>query len=107
MFLCSFRLDIQGSAAGDITAGAVNVSLKAQLKTLATQCSDLSDVAINYYATELPDRLPTTLDSLVQLIEQFPSRLKNINDGKGIPIQVTVSFNTTLLESAPDIFIKN
>ena len=91
-----FRLDIQGSAAGEISAGAVNVGLKAQLQRLTTQCSDISDIAIKYYATELPDKLPTTLDSLVQLIEQFPSRLTNINNGKGIPIQVTV-FNTTTI----------
>ena len=31
------------------------------------------------------------MEDLVLLIEKFPSRLKNLNDGKGIPISVRFS----------------
>lgn len=68
--------------------GVVDAGLKAQLNMLSTECNDLSDMTIEYYATDLPDKLPTTLAGLVKLIEDFPSRLKNINDGDGIPVQV-------------------
>ena len=83
------RLNIKGSAEGEVTAGPVNVSLKAQLKNLATQCSELSDVAITYYATELPTECATNLDDLVELIEQFPSRLAKSTNPQGIPLKVT------------------
>ena len=83
------RLNIKGSAEGAVTAGPVNVSLKAQLKNLATQCSELSDVAITYYATELPTECATNLDDLVELIEQFPSRLAKSTNPQGIPLKVT------------------
>ena len=68
-----------------------NVGLKAELVKLTSQCKDTADISIKYYATELPDKLPTTLNDLVELIETFPSRLKDINDGKGIPLQVILS----------------
>ena len=74
--------------------GAVDVGLKASLNKLSAECNDVSDISIKYYATDLPGKLPTTLEGLVSLIEEFPSRLKGINDGKGIPMQVRFSSAT-------------
>ena len=71
-----------------VNAKAVDVSLKAQLEKLTTECSGLSDISIKYYSTDLPFKAPTNLDELVKLIEGFPSRLEKINEGKGIPLQV-------------------
>lgn len=96
-FLLLFRrLDIQGSAQGEVKAGAVDVQLSAQLKSLATQCSSLSDIAIKYYATELPPKVDTSLDGLVKLIEEFPLRLAKSDHPEGVPLKVTVIPNNQL-----------
>ncbi|KAL9985832.1 hypothetical protein ACROYT_G008280 [Oculina patagonica] len=78
---------ITGNVDGQLNLQGVDAGLKASLDKLSSECSDVSDISIKYYATDLPDKLPTTLEGLVTLIETFPSRLKNINDGKGIPMQ--------------------
>ena len=85
------REQIKGDAEGQLNIGAVNAGLKASLDKLSAECNDVSDIAIKYYATDLPDKLPTTVEDLVLLIEKFPSRLKNLNDGKEIPISVRFS----------------
>ena len=84
-----YRNQIKGKAEGKLSVGgAAKVGLKAALDKLSIECNDVSDISIRYYATDLPDQLPTAMDELVSLIEDFPSRLKSINDGKGIPMQV-------------------
>ena len=90
MTVSLYRENIQGEAEGKLQMGIVDAGLKAQLNMLSTACKDLSDMTIKYYATDLPDKLPTTLAGLVKLIEDFPSRLKNINDGDGIPVKVRI-----------------
>ena len=85
------REQIKGNATGKLNVGAVNAGLKASLDKLSAECNDISDIAINYYATDLPDKLPTTMEDLVSVIENFPSRLKKLNDGKGIPMKVRFS----------------
>ena len=79
---------IKGNAEGELNVGAVNAGLKASLNKLSAECNDVSDIAIKYYATDLPDKLPTTMEDLISVIEDFPSRLKKFNDGKGIPMKV-------------------
>ncbi|XP_074611612.1 uncharacterized protein LOC141866092 isoform X3 [Acropora palmata] len=94
----SETLDIQGSASGVVNAKAVDVSLKAQLQKLTTECSALSDISIKYYSTDLPSKAPTNLNELVKLIEGFPSRLEKINEGKGIPLQFELQPISTALQ---------
>ena len=89
LFIYLYRNQIKGSAEGKLdVGGSADVGLKAALDKLSAECNNVSDISIRYYATELPDKLPTTMDELVSLIQDFPSRLKSINDGKGIPLQV-------------------
>ena len=90
-FIFISREQIIGNAEGELNVGAVNARLKASLDKLSAECNDISDIAINYYATDLPDKLPTTMEDLVSVIENFPSRLKKLNDGKGIPMKVRFS----------------
>ncbi|KAL9985830.1 hypothetical protein ACROYT_G008278 [Oculina patagonica] len=78
---------ITANVDGQLNLQGVDAGLKASLDKLSSECSDVSDISIKYYATDLPDKLPTTLEGLVTLIETFPSRLKKINDGRGIPMQ--------------------
>lgn len=68
------------------------MGLKAALEKLSTECAKGSDLEVNYYSTGLPDKLPIDIEGLTKLIEDFPSRMKDINDGKGIPVTVRIFF---------------
>lgn len=68
------------------------MGLKAELQKLSTECAKGSDLEVNYYSTGLPDKLPIDIEGLTKLIEDFPSRMKDINDGKGIPVTVRIFF---------------
>ena len=60
------------------------------MNSLTSDCNSASDLQVDYYDTGLPDKLPTDLGELTRMIEEFPSRLKDINDGKGVPITVII-----------------
>ena len=86
------REDIKGKAEGQLNVAAVNVGLKAELQKLSTECANGLDLEVNYYSTGLPDKLPINIEGLTELIENFPSRMKDINGGKGIPVTVRILF---------------
>ena len=89
LFIYLYRNQIKGKVEGNLdVVGGANLGLKAALDKLSKECNNVTDISIRYYATDLPDRLPTTIDELLSLIENFPSRLKSINDGRGIPVEV-------------------
>ena len=89
LFIYLYRNQIKGKVEGNLDVlGGANLGLKAALDKLSNECNDVTDISIKYYATDLPERLPTTISGLLSLIENFPSRLKSINDGRGIPVQV-------------------
>ena len=50
------------------------MQLKAQLQSLATKCSSLSDIAIKYYATELPPKVDASLKGMVERYGMRSSR---------------------------------
>ena len=83
------RLKVTGKADGglDILRG-VTAGLEAHLKKLTSAGVKESDLSIEYYATDLPDKNPTNVEDFVKLIQEFPSRLKTINNGLGVPIKV-------------------
>ena len=62
-------------------------------------------IAIKNNAIDLSDKLPTTMEDLVLLIERFPSRLKNLNDGKGIPISVRFSPDMYIIFASSSVYI--
>ena len=82
-------MKLNGKSEGglDIVRG-VTAGLEAQLKKLTSDGDKESGLSIEYYATDLPDKNPTNVKDLVKLIQEFPSRLKTINDGLGVPIEV-------------------
>ena len=83
------RLKLNGKADGGLDIlGGVTAGLEAQLKKLTSDGDKESDLSIEYYATDLPDKNPTNVEDLVKLIQEFPSRLKTINNGLGVPIKV-------------------
>ena len=86
------RMDINGRAEGQLNVTAVNVGLKAELQKLSTECAKETDLEVNYYSTGLPDKLPINIEELTELIENFPSSMKDINAGKGVPVTVRILF---------------
>ena len=52
---------------------------------------------MNYYSTGLPDKIPIDIEGLTELIENFPARMKGINDGKGIPVTVRILVVSTFV----------
>lgn len=64
--------------------GSVTAGFEAHIYELTSSC----DFSIEYYATDLPDKNPTNVEDIVKLIQGFPSRLRTINNGKGVPIEV-------------------
>lgn len=84
-----YRLNVKGKSDGDLDiGGSVTAGLEAQLNELTSSCDKESDLSIEYYATDLPDKNPTNVEDLVKLIQEFPSRLRTINNGRGVPIKV-------------------
>ena len=60
------------------------------MNSLTSECNSASDLQVDYYATGLPDKLPIDIGELTKTIEEFPSRMKDINEGKGVPITVII-----------------
>ena len=83
------RLKLNGKSDGglDIVRGVI-AGLETQLKKVTSDGDKESDLSIEYYATDLPDKNPTNVEDLVKLIQEFPSRLRTINNGRGVPIKV-------------------
>ena len=64
------------------------MGLKAELQKLTSKCATALDLEVDYCSTGLWDKLPITVEGLTKLIEAFPSRMNNRNDGKGVAITV-------------------
>ena len=79
---------MKGSAEGQLNFEGHNLALEVQLEKLLTALGDLPDMSVTYYDTTLPDRRLANMQDIKGLIEEFPSRLKCINNGRGIPIKV-------------------
>ena len=92
VIIFNVREEIKGKAEGELNLSTANVGLKAELEKLSTESAKGSDLEVNYYSTGLPDRLPINIEGLTELIENFPSRMKDINEGKGIPVTVRILF---------------
>ena len=71
-----------------MTVQAASAGLKAKLNSLTSECNSASDLQVDYYATGLPDKPPMDIGQLTKTIEEFPSRMKDINNGKGVPLTV-------------------
>ena len=84
-------MNLGGNSEGGLDIhGVVGAGLETKLNKLSSDCSGASDLSIEYYATDLPDKNPTNLQDLLTLIQEFPSRLKDINQGHGVPIKVII-----------------
>ena len=91
--MCNYRFTLSGKTDGGLgVEGVVSAGLEAQLKKLCSDCNNASGLSIEYYATDLPDKNPTNLEDLVKIIQEFPSRLQQINKGQGVPIKVPFVF---------------
>lgn len=86
-----YRSNLAGQSDGGLdTRGIVNGGFEALLEKLTSDCNNANNLSTEYYGTDVPENIPTTSKDLVKLIKEFPSRLKDINDGQGVPIMVCI-----------------
>ena len=85
-----FRRDISGSSEGKLLNCFQSsvLGFGSHLENLAAHSFDESNIEIQYGATGSPDKSPTTVADLLKLIEDFPATLQNIDEGKGVPLEV-------------------
>ncbi|XP_022796876.1 uncharacterized protein LOC111335267 isoform X2 [Stylophora pistillata] len=94
----STKENFSGKAEGQLNkALVVDPGLKASLGRLSSACSEVSEISIDYYDTAMPEKTPTSVSELIALIEQFPSRLKQIEGGKGTPVQYELQPITNII----------
>lgn len=87
-FHVSFRQAVKGSAEGQLNFQGQNIALMVQIEKLFTALADSTDISVRYYDTTFTGNHPTSINDTKRLIEEFPLRLKVINNGQGIPIRV-------------------
>ena len=84
----SFRQAVKGRAEGQLNFQGQNIALMVQMEKLFTALADSTDLSVRYYDTTFTGNHPTSIQDTKRLIEEFPLRLKDINNGQGIPIRV-------------------
>ncbi|GFQ72652.1 uncharacterized protein TNCT_172351, partial [Trichonephila clavata] len=55
---------------------------------LQEDLKDLSNLEINYYATVPLKGVPNTMESLMELVEDFPTQTQLVNNGIGVPLNM-------------------
>ena len=87
-FHVSFRQTLKGSAEGQLNFQGQNIALMVQMEKLFTALADSTDLSVRYYDTTFTGSHPASIQDTKRLIEEFPLRLKGMNNGQGIPIRV-------------------
>ena len=87
-FHVSFRQTLKGSAEGQLNFQGQNIALMFQMEKLFTALADSTDLSVRYYDTTFSGKHPASIQDTKRLIEEFPLRLKGMNNGQGIPIRV-------------------
>lgn len=65
---------------------------------LQEDLKDSSTLEINYYATVPIKSVPNTMESLMELVEDFPSQTQLVNNGIGVPLNMEL-FPLSALDS--------
>lgn len=97
--------DVSGGTKGELNffqAGVVG--LGAELQRLAAQSFDESNIEIQYDATVLPEKSPTTLPQLLKLVEDFPASLKG---GKGVPMEYELMPIKTTIQNSEELVVNS
>nr|QNH72542.1 toxin candidate TRINITY_DN22076_c7_g21_i4 [Ceriantheomorphe brasiliensis] len=87
---------IKARVEGNLKAATVQVGLAGQFEKLASKVEDLSDLSIKYYSTAPLKTVPLDVKTMIKAIEEFPTQLKTVNNGDGIPLSVNLQEISTL-----------
>ncbi|GIX74480.1 hypothetical protein CDAR_419801 [Caerostris darwini] len=78
---------IKGQILGSISkSGAFNAEAQGALEKLAQNISSKAKMEINYYATVPLDGVPTTIEGLVKLVQNFKDLVGKVNNGIGVAL---------------------
>ncbi|GBO11544.1 hypothetical protein AVEN_35414-1 [Araneus ventricosus] len=78
------RAIVQANLQAD--TGSFGLGIEGNFSRLQEDLKDMSTLEINYYATVPIKGVPNTMESLMELVEDFPEQTKKVNKGKGVPL---------------------
>nr|XP_015911784.2 uncharacterized protein LOC107442673 [Parasteatoda tepidariorum] len=67
-------------------SGSFGLGIEGNFSRLQEDLKDSSSLEINYYATVPIKGVPNTMESLMELVEDFPTQTKLVNNGTGVPL---------------------
>ncbi|CAL1275489.1 unnamed protein product [Larinioides sclopetarius] len=80
------RAIVQANLQAD--TGSFGLGIEGNFSRLQEDLKDMSTLEINYYATVPIKGVPNTMESLMELVEDFPEQTKKVNKGKGVPLSM-------------------
>lgn len=80
-----------------------------KLEKLQSSLKDKASMEISYYATVPLKGVPNTIDGLRSLVKDFDQHVKEVNNGRGVPIRVELMELSSLggVNSSQFQFLKN
>ncbi|KFM78321.1 hypothetical protein X975_22811, partial [Stegodyphus mimosarum] len=68
--------------------GSFGLGIEGNFSRLQEDLKDLASLEINYYATVPLKGVPNTMESLMELVEDFPKQTQLVNNGIGVPLSM-------------------
>ncbi|XP_054713091.1 uncharacterized protein LOC129222601 [Uloborus diversus] len=90
------RAKVQANLQAD--SGSFGLGIEGNFSRLQEDLKDSSSLEINYYATVPIKGVPNTMESLMELVEEFPEQTQLVNNGKGVPLSMEL-FPLSALDS--------
>ncbi|GFX68836.1 uncharacterized protein TNCV_3865351 [Trichonephila clavipes] len=80
------RAVVQSNLQAD--SGSFGLGIEGNFSRLQEDLKDMSNLEINYYATVPLKGVPNTMESLMELVEDFPTQTQLVNNGIGVPLNM-------------------
>lgn len=90
------RAVVQANLQAD--SGSFGLGIEGNFSRLQEDLKDSSSLEINYYATVPIKSVANTMESLMELVEDFPAQTQLVNNGVGVPLNMEL-FPLSALDS--------
>ncbi|GFQ68083.1 uncharacterized protein TNCT_665401, partial [Trichonephila clavata] len=89
--------EIKAAVTGNLAfSGSLDANVTGKLEKLSEAVKDKSKVEITSYATCGVFSPPSNLEDCLQLVKDYPERVRKVNNGKGAPLKVEIVELSTL-----------
>ncbi|CAB4017348.1 Hypothetical predicted protein [Paramuricea clavata] len=102
----STKEHIKARLSASLNAG-VSLSVKGQFEKLTQAAGDTASMSIYYTSSTIPDLAPINLTTLLTIIDNFPEKIRNTNEGLGVPIKVEIRELGYLTQKTKFKFLEN